>query len=188
MAFFRSIALGRTRLKAYILQDLLRLLTVWFHHGEAPAVHAVLAAGLDTGAVSNDVWLQVIPQLIARIHMRGRGRRGLLLHLLRRIGASHPQALIYPLTVALKSAQRERSEAAQVVMASVREAHPRLAEQAEVVSDELIRVAILWPELWHSTLEEASRFFFGDGNERAFLELLLPLHERMRDPGPQTQR
>jgi FKBP12-rapamycin complex-associated protein len=187
-AFFRSIALGRTRLKAYILQDLLRLLAVWFHHGEAPAVRRAIAAGLDTGAVSNDVWLQVIPQLIARIHMAGRARRGLLLDLLRRIGASHPQALIYPLTVALKSSQRARSEAAEAVMASVRFAHPRLVEQADVVSNELIRVAILWPELWHSALEEASRVFFGEGNERAFLALLLPLHERMVSPGPQTQR
>ena len=130
----------------------------------------------------------MIPQLIARIHMAGRARRGLLLDLLRRIGGSHPQALIYPLTVALKSAQSARSEAAELVMASVRRAYPRLVEQADVVSNELIRVAILWPELWHSALEEASRVFFGEGNERAFLDMLLPLHERMANPGPQTQR
>ena len=30
-----------------------------------------------------------------------------------------------------------------------------------MVSEELIRVAILWHELWHEGLEEASRLFFG---------------------------
>ena len=187
-AFFRSIALGRTRLKAYILQDLLRLLTIWFHFGGFPAVHAALAAGLDTGSVSSDVWIQVIPQLIARIHVAGRRRRSLLLLLLRRIGASHPQALIYPITVAVKSEQNVQSNTADAVMASLRSEFPALVAQADVVSNELIRVAILWPELWHSALEEASRVFFGEGNERNFLELLLPLHEKMKTPGPQTQR
>ena len=33
--------------------------------------------------------------------------------------------------------------------------------QALMVSDELIRVAILWHEQWHEGLEEASRLFFG---------------------------
>jgi tetratricopeptide (TPR) repeat protein len=187
-AFFRSIALGRTRLKAYILQDLLRLLTIWFHFGGFPAVHDALAAGLDTGSVSSDVWIQVIPQLIARINVAGRRRRSLLVLLLRRIGASHPQALIYPITVAVKSEQVAQSHTAETVMASLRSEFPALVAQAVVVSTELIRVAILWPELWHSALEEASRVFFGEGNERSFLELLLPLHEKMKSPGPQTQR
>jgi phosphatidylinositol kinase/protein kinase (PI-3 family) len=187
-AFFRSIALGRTRLKAYILQDLLRLLTIWFHFGGFPAVHSALSAGLDTGSVSSDVWIQVIPQLIARIHVAGRRRRSLLLLLLRRIGASHPQALIYPITVAVKSEQNVQSNTADAVMTSLRSEFPTLVAQADVVSNELIRVAILWPELWHSALEEASRVFFGEGNERSFLELLLPLHEKMKSPGPQTQR
>lgn len=33
-----------------------------------------------------------------------------------------------------------------------------------MVSDELIRVAILWHELWHEGLEEASRLYFGERN------------------------
>lgn len=33
----------------------------------------------------------------------------------------------------------------------------RLVEQAKLVSNELIRVAILWHEMWHEGLEEASR-------------------------------
>ena len=36
---------GRTRLKAYILQDTLRLLQLWFKHGDAAPVRAALEAG-----------------------------------------------------------------------------------------------------------------------------------------------
>ena len=36
--------------------------------------------------------------------------------------------------------------------------------QAMLVSEELIRVAILWHELWHEGLEEASRLYFGERN------------------------
>ena len=39
-----------------------------------------------------------------------------------------------------------------------------LFPQAMLVSEELIRVAILWHELWHEGLEEASRLYFGERN------------------------
>jgi FKBP12-rapamycin complex-associated protein len=32
------------------------------------------------------------------------------------------------------------------------------------VSQELIRIAILWHEEWHEALEEASRLYFGESN------------------------
>ena len=41
----------------------------------------------------------------------------------------------------------------------------RLVQQAILVSEELIRVAILWHEQWHEGLEDASRFG-GGGEER----------------------
>lgn len=65
-----------------------------------------------------------------------------------------------------------------------------LVEQAMLVSQELIRVAILWEEQWHEALEEASKVYFGDQNVPAMLALLEPLHqglERRGDAG-QTQR
>lgn len=38
-------------------------------------------------------------------------------------------------------------------------------------------VAILWPEMWHSALEEASRLYFGDQNIPAMIATVMPLHE-----------
>ena len=186
--FFRSIALGRTRLKAHVLQDLLRLLTLWFSHGESPAVRAALEAGLASGAVSMEVWLQVIPQLIARISTNSPATRKLLLALLSQIGAAHPQALVYPLTVAVKSVSQHRRSAAVSLMSGLRRRAPALLGDAEMVSRELMRVAILWMERWHAGLEEASQRCFGDKDTDAMLDVLLPLHEMMTDPGPATLR
>ena len=53
------------------------------------------------------------------------------------------------------------------------------------VSEELIRVAILWHELWHEGLEEASRLYFGEGNVKGMFAVLEPLHQMM-ERGPQT--
>ena len=43
------------------MQDILRLLTLWFNHGSAPDVEAALQEGF--GHVSIDTWLVVIPQV-----------------------------------------------------------------------------------------------------------------------------
>ncbi|KAK7061171.1 hypothetical protein SK128_021387 [Halocaridina rubra] len=54
-----------------------------------------------------------------------------------------------------------------------------------VVSEELIRVAILWHEIWHEGIEEASRLYFGERNESGMFRRLEPLHAMM-ERGPQT--
>jgi FKBP12-rapamycin complex-associated protein len=100
--FFRSIALG----PAQSLQDTLRLLTLWFKHGARPTVEAALREGF--AQVSIDTWLQVIPQIIARIASPVPPVRLLIHELLCTIGKVHPQALVYPLTVASKSHSRVR--------------------------------------------------------------------------------
>ena len=47
-------------------------------------------------------------------------------------------------------------------------------------------MAILWHEMWHEALEEASRQYFGDMNVDAMLATLLPLHDLMARNGPTT--
>ncbi|KAF6026864.1 TOR [Bugula neritina] len=177
--FFRSISLS----DGNSLQDTLRLLTLWFDYGEEGRVYDSLVKGLDLIKIEN--WLQVIPQLIARIDTN-RQRVGKLIHkLLCDISKHHPQALIYPLTVAAKSNVTQRRDAALKILDSMKEHSPKLVRQAMLVSEELIRVAILWHELWHEGLEEASRLYFGDRNVKGMFETLEPLHQ-MLEKGPQT--
>lgn len=177
--FFRSINL----LQGNSLQDTLRLLTLWFDYGQSAEVIDALNEGMRI--IEINTWLQVIPQLIARIDTP-RLFVGQLIHkLLSEIGKAHPQALVYPLTVASKSASVARKNAANRILDSMREHSPTLVEQAKMCSEELIRVAILWHEQWYEGLEEASRLYFGERDVKGMFETLEPLHA-MLERGPQT--
>ena len=45
--------------------------------------------------------------------------------------------------------------------------------QAALVSEELIRTSILWHEMWHAALEEASRLYFSQDDYAHLLPHLL---------------
>ncbi|BBN14806.1 serine/threonine-protein kinase mTOR [Marchantia polymorpha subsp. ruderalis] len=166
------------------LQDILRLLTLWFNHGSCPQVQEALQDGFTR--VNIDTWLVVLPQIIARIHSNTVAVRDLIQQLLVKIGEEHPQALMYPLLVACKSISSIRRTAAQQVVDKVRRHSNRLVEEAQMVSKELIRVAILWHEMWHEALEEASRLYFGERNPEGMLNVLAPLHATLEKEGPVT--
>ncbi|ORY29148.1 armadillo-type protein [Naematelia encephala] len=179
--FLRSIALS----PGNSLQDTLRLLTLWFTYGYQQGVSAAISQGLPS--VNIDVWLEVIPQIIARIHTPRQTIQGLLVRLLYDIGRAHPQALVYPLTVASKSNVESRRVVAQSITAKMREQNAKIVDQAELISTELIRAAILWHEIWYDGLEEASKHYFADQNVEGMFETLEPLHE-MVEAGPETIR
>lgn len=182
--YFRSIAFGaNTKGGDESLQDILRLLTLWFNHGATAEVQIALQEGFSY--VNIDTWLVVLPQIIARIHSNIPAVKELIQSLLVRIGRSHPQALMYPLLVACKSISTLRKAAAEEVVDRVRKHSGVLVDQAQLVSKELIRVAILWHEMWHEALEEASRLYFGERNVEGMLNVLEPLHAVLEE-GPTT--
>lgn len=153
----KSIVLSKAK---HCLQNTLRLLTLWFEYGHYREVYEALSEGIRT--VPIEVWLQVLPQLIARIDSPRQLVHQLIRHLLIDVGRQHPQALIYPLVVASKSIVREREIAAQRVLNNMKEHNHTLVQQAMLVSEELIRISILWHEKWNEGLEEASRQYFGE--------------------------
>lgn len=177
-AFFKSIALAGDQ----ALQDILRLLTLWFSYGTLPAAEQALRQGF--ASVSIDTWLAVIPQIIARLNTV---HLPLIDELLTKLGRVHPQALVFSLTVAAKSHSANRRKPADSILNKMRLHSGVLVEQASMVAQELIRAAILWHEMWHEGLEEASRLWFGQRNVEAMMATLAPLHEMM-EQGPQTMR
>jgi len=68
--FVNSIKLGDDQPIAYVLQDILRLLTLWFKFGMKMQVNDILRSQLDD--ISAEYWLKVVPQLIARMHVQRR--------------------------------------------------------------------------------------------------------------------
>ncbi|KAJ5076740.1 serine/threonine-protein kinase mtor [Anaeramoeba ignava] len=100
--FFRAIHLSSA---SKSIRDTLRLLTLWFRYGSYSKVISALKNGFSM--VSITIWLQVIPQLIARINSTSRPIKQLIHNLLIQIGKAHPQALVYSLTVAEKFQEYE---------------------------------------------------------------------------------
>lgn len=179
--FFHSIALSEQK----ALQDTLRLLTLWFKFGGLPEPASAMTEGFSM--IRLEVWLEVIPQLISRIHQPNVVVSRALHSLLSELGKKHPQALVHPLTVAIKSDSVSRQRSASSILDKMRVHSPRLVEQAELVSFELIRVAVLWHEQWHEALEDASRYFFGDHDIEKMFATLEPLHKAL-EKGPETLR
>lgn len=64
-------------------------------------------------------------------------------------------------------------------MNSMRQHSSLIVEQAKVVSEELLRVAILWNEMWREGLEEASRHYYIEHDNEAMLARLEPLHTKI---------
>ncbi|KAJ7879902.1 phosphatidylinositol 3-kinase TOR1 [Mycena olivaceomarginata] len=169
--FFRSISLRSEE----ALQDTLRLLTLWFEYGAHDDVSQAINGGFRI--VDVDTWLDVIPQIIARIQTPHANIRRDINNILMDVGKNHPQALIYPLVVASASSSKTRQSAAYAIMGVMKEHSRSIVEQAELVSTELIRVAILWHERWHEGLEEASRLYFTEKNADGMIAVLQPLHD-----------
>jgi len=148
-------------------------------HASPPSISAAMLHGIHLIAIEH--WLSVIPQLIARIHVTSPPVRHVLLELLHRVGRAHPQALIYPLMVASKSPVDTRRRSALAVLDAMRAHSNLLVTQASLVSEQLVRVAILWPELFHEGLEDASRLWQLQ-DFPAMMRVLVPLHALLLKP------
>mmetsp|Transcript_15877 Transcript_15877/g.34220 ORF Transcript_15877/g.34220 Transcript_15877/m.34220 type:complete len:1759 (+) Transcript_15877:5883-11159(+) len=183
--FVRAISVGTKWWSASVQQDMLNLLSCLFKYGELQDVASTINDGLTS--IKIEAWLGVLPQLLARIHIKSKAVRSVLHPLLVRLGAKHPQALMYPLSVLLKSPVVDRKVAAESLMNSLKAHSNSLVEEALMVSSELIRVAILWLELWHEGLEDASRLYYGEGNVSGMLDVLIPLHTQL-EKGASTRR
>ncbi|WVQ81656.1 hypothetical protein IAT38_003781 [Cryptococcus sp. DSM 104549] len=153
-AFFESIALTRKS----TLQDTLQVLSLVISYGYDEGVMQVAEGGVEK--VSVDVWLEVIPQIIARISTPRAPARAFITGLLSKISQTHPHALIYPLAVAASSSVESRQAAAQNLRDKMRVHSPTMVDESEMVSSELVRTASTWPELCHQTIDEAAVLLF----------------------------
>ncbi|KAJ2366975.1 phosphatidylinositol kinase- protein kinase tor1 [Coemansia sp. RSA 2610] len=175
--FFRAIQLSKSDTT---LQDTLRLLTAWFNYSQYESVAQAVQDGFNS--VSIRTWLQVIPQILARIHIKSESTRRLIRQLLVEVGKAHPHAILFSLYVAARSDHTERSQAAKDVLAKLHDVFPELVEETEVVSRELIRITLLFPEMWLEALRNASMCYYGQKDVVEMMKILRPLHKRARNP------
>ena len=86
--------------------------------------------------------------------------------------------VVYLLIVAkTKQGHHAQKEAATRVLNAIRRKHRSIVTQSEMFARELVRLAVLWGELWYEKLEEASRLYSGEKDLDAMLHCILPIHE-----------
>ncbi|KAJ2752764.1 phosphatidylinositol kinase- protein kinase tor1, partial [Coemansia nantahalensis] len=175
--FFRAIQLSTSETT---LQDTLRLLTAWFNYSRYESVAQAVQEGFN--AVPIRTWLQVIPQILARIHIRSESTRRLIQQLLVEVGKAHPQAILFSLYVTARSDNAERSHAAKEVLAQLHDPHAELVEETEVVSRELIRITLLLPEMWQEALRTASSHYYVLRDVMEMMHVLRQMHKRTHNP------
>eukprot|EP00616_Rhizochromulina_sp_CCMP1243_P002402 CAMPEP_0118988970 /NCGR_PEP_ID=MMETSP1173-20130426/47142_1 /TAXON_ID=1034831 /ORGANISM="Rhizochromulina marina cf, Strain CCMP1243" /LENGTH=102 /DNA_ID=CAMNT_0006939929 /DNA_START=39 /DNA_END=343 /DNA_ORIENTATION=- len=81
------------------------------------------------------------------------------------------------MTVTSNTASETRQRAALRIIHEMRDMNERLVEEANLVSREMMDVAITWHELWYQGLEDAANLYFTDKDVDGMLEKLDELHE-----------
>lgn len=182
-SFFKSIRLSLEF--TFSIQDILRLLTLWFDYAAIPQVEEALRSGFEETSIIT--WLPVLPQIIARVNTAVLPVRSLVHKVLLEVGIEHPQALIYPLCVGARSSKKSRQSASSELLDQLKAHNELLVEQSLMVSTELIRVAILWNEMWHDGIEEAWKCYMSHDLD-GMLGELLPLYELLDNPITTNER
>ncbi|KAG8346923.1 putative phosphatidylinositol 3 kinase [Trypanosoma vivax] len=185
-SYLRSVSLSEE------LEDALGFLSLWFMYGSLPAVQTNMTLKSEIQDVNPTVWLKVTPQIIARISSPDAVVADSVFHLLALIAKKHPQALLYSLNVAHASYQREclaenaeRLKGSKRVLTRITESHqngPAMVSDASLACHELVRCAVLWPELWIDELERAWYQWGKDKNAANVLQALTPLMKLLGKP------
>ena len=174
--FVRSIGLSSGNL----LQDALHVLRLWWAYGSQGKVLDSINEA--RASIKVDTWLLVVPQLVARIDVKDEMIKQSIHEALIEIGHQHPQAMVFPLSVAARSESRDRSLAGRKLMARLKQHSSELVQQANLVADELIRTGILWQEEWHTALLAASNKFYENQDVNGMVSALEPLHQKIKKP------
>jgi serine/threonine-protein kinase mTOR len=89
------------------------------------------------------VWIDVIPQLLARIDIKDETIRKTLIELVEKISLKFPQAILYSLSVQEISTSNERKRAAKQLFEKLKTTQKTLIDQATTISTEMNRSAIV---------------------------------------------
>jgi FKBP12-rapamycin complex-associated protein len=149
-----------------VVQDVLGFLSMWFTYGSSTVVSTAVKEAIDTIPIIT--WLDVIPQIIARLYTDQPSITEQVHQLLLKLGTAHPQALLFPLNlsvhetfgVVITKDMEERAKAAHSILESIKARIPiasamSVVDEARLVSKELIRIAILFVDQARTLVEAA---------------------------------
>ena len=178
IGFTNSVCIGGKTI-AKTLQDLLRIIEIWFQVGEDITVIKLIKQSFIK--IDIDTWLQVLPQLLARVNTKNELIQESLIEILKLIGINHPSVLIYPLIVMHKSKHKIRSKTAGIILSSMALHNKQLITECAVIIDELNRCALLLHEKWTEAIEECAKLYFELNDIKGMISVLNEVHSLMEE-------
>ncbi|OMJ18872.1 Phosphatidylinositol 3-kinase tor2 [Smittium culicis] len=169
-SFFKSIDLSDSFTE---FQDLLQLLKIWFKYGHLTPVSEEMAKRFND--IDPICWIQVLPQIIARVDSPHIQIISTIKKLLIKLGKSYPESILFPLTVSRKISPSNIKNLAFKVIETLRYDFPELIYQSDLVADELSKVATSIEEKWLSSIDEASRKYFICHDIDGMMDILISL-------------
>lgn len=172
--FIKSISIGGSEFTE-TLQDTLKLLELWFKFGDIPEIQKQLKDAY--GEIDISCWLNVVPQMIAKLDIPNDIILENALNLLEYVGMRYPQGIVFQLILASQSNKERRKNSALGLIAKLREQKKQFVDDAETISMELQRVAILQQEEWLEFMDEAFKYM-KEGNYQMGIQIMADLHKR----------
>ena len=182
--FTNSIIIGGNSIFK-TLQDILRLIDIWFQNDNN---NEIFLNSLNDSfkRIPIDPWLQVIPQLLARVNVKNNLIKKNLIQLLKKIGCNHPWSLIYPLIVMNKSEIKIREEISSEILTEMRQKYNTLINECTTIIDELNRSALLLHEKCQEAIEEAAKAYFEKNDLEGMIHILRNFSENLNKYKPIT--
>eukprot|EP01063_Lacrimia_lanifica_P028799 TRINITY_DN4273_c3_g1_i1.p1 TRINITY_DN4273_c3_g1~~TRINITY_DN4273_c3_g1_i1.p1 ORF type:complete len:2599 (+),score=909.51 TRINITY_DN4273_c3_g1_i1:104-7900(+) len=167
-------------------QDVLRLLSlIPSSFGGCEDLEKEFRASLR--AVQPTQWVTVIPQILSRLGSANPKVNAFIRDLMTVIAEKFPQRVLVCLSVPLRQAVGQdataqlRQESAAAIVRRIREQHPVMCEEVDMMTTELVKIAVTVGERWSDHLIEANRLWLeGDGDR--MMALLEPLHAELAHP------
>mmetsp|Transcript_41301 Transcript_41301/g.43214 ORF Transcript_41301/g.43214 Transcript_41301/m.43214 type:complete len:1137 (-) Transcript_41301:148-3558(-) len=179
VAFINAVKIGGSNI-ARTMQDLLRIIEIWFLVGSKEIIAEQIYNAIE--AIESESWMLVIPQLLARINIIDENIRNMLSCLFKKLGDSHPRALIYPLATMSSSKNAKRRSAAREFFSHIRKKNKLLTEECCLVINELNRCALLLHEEWSEAIEESANLYFKKNDIDGMINILMNVHDKMKSP------
>ena len=182
--FTNSIIIGGKNISK-TLQDILRLIDIWFQNDNNDEIF-LNSLNDSFKRIPIDSWLQVIPQLLARVNIKNNLIKKNLIQLLKTIGFSHPWSVIYPLIVMNKSENKIREEISSEILTEMRKKYNTLINECTIIIDELNRSALLLHEKCQEAIEEAAKAYFEKNDLDGMVYILRNFSENFNKYKPIT--
>jgi len=172
--FYESVKLSQKS----VLQDMLRILNImaeinkdledpetseFMHASEGRLLETIRTEPL---SCDPERWLKVVPQLIAIMDMK---KVDNIPEILAHIGEKHAQGILWSLIYAQKNPTQEnerQSDLAKSIINRIRDHSKNLVKEAEMISTELVSVAMLWIDQWNEALEDILQKFYCQQNNQ----------------------